>query len=191
MQADQTRPHTRPVTVSDQMDPARAEALAAALGRPFDPDAPLPPFAHHIYFWDARPATELGRDGHPARGGLIPDLGLPRRMWAGGRLEFHAPLLAGMPAHKTTVLDSATRKQGRSGPLAFVTLRHDIHQDGRRCVTELQDIVYREDPCPGRRRPRPPRARRAVGSHLSRPQLFARHSVSLFGADLQRPPHPL
>ncbi|MEZ5715828.1 MAG: MaoC family dehydratase N-terminal domain-containing protein [Paracoccaceae bacterium] len=148
-------------TLSDPLDPARANALLAALGRPADiaPGTPLPPFFHQLYFWEARPPSELGRDGHPRTGtGLIPDMGLPRRMWAGGRLGFHAPLRAGHPAQKTSTVASASRKQGRTGPLAFVTLRHDIAQAGTLCLTEEQDLVYREDPAPGAPTPTPPMA---------------------------------
>ncbi|WP_372837597.1 acyl dehydratase [Phaeovulum sp.] len=142
----------------DEMDPARAAALAAVLGQVFDPAAPLPPFAHQVYFWQALPAPLLGRDGHPARGGFIPDLGLPRRMWAGGRLEFLAPLMAGRVAEKTTVIEAVTRKAGRSGPLGFVTLRHEIRQGGAHCLTEWQDLVYRADPQPGTPPPEAPQA---------------------------------
>ncbi|WP_343080213.1 FAS1-like dehydratase domain-containing protein [Ostreiculturibacter nitratireducens] len=144
--------------LTDAMDPARAQALAATLGIGFDADAALPPFAHHIYFWEALPEAELGRDGHPARGAFLPDLGLPRRMWAGGRLEFPAPLCAGRPAEKTSVIEAVERKQGRSGPLAFVTIRHEIRQQGRLCVAEWQNVVYREDPAPGAPAPVPPAA---------------------------------
>jgi len=146
MSEDATPPPPRVVT--DAMDPARAAALAAVLGRPFAPDAPLPPFAHQVYFWEPLPEAALGRDGHPRVGGLIPDLGLPRRMWAGGRLEFHAPLRPGRPATRTTTREAVALKQGRSGPLGFVTLRHEIAQDGRPCVSEWQDLVYRPDPVP-------------------------------------------
>jgi 3-methylfumaryl-CoA hydratase len=142
----------------DAMDPARGQALAAVLGRGIDVGAPLPPFAHQVYFWEALPAGALGRDGHPARGGFLPDLGLPRRMWAGGRLEFHAPLYAVRQAEKTTVIEAVTRKEGRTGPLGFVTLRHEIVQGGTLCVTEWQDLVYREDPAPGQVVPPAPRA---------------------------------
>jgi len=133
----------------DQMDPARAAALLAVLGKSQPEGAPLIAFAHQVYFWDALPESSLGRDGHPARGRLIPDLGLPRRMWAGGRLEFHAPLFAGREAEKATHLESVNRKQGRSGALGFVTLRHEIRQGGALCVTEWQDLVYRADAVPG------------------------------------------
>lgn len=147
---------------TDVMDPARAKALQATLGLPvtIEDGSPLPPFFHQIYFWQPEPPTRLGRDGHPKTGlGIIPDLGLPRRMWAGGRLAFHGPLRAGRVAEKVTTLESTTRKDGRTGPLAFVTLRHDIWQDGVIRVTEWQDLVYREDPAPGTPAPTPPTAR--------------------------------
>lgn len=74
------------VRQSDVMDPARACAMQVALGQ--QPDlvagAPLPPFFHQLYFWSPEPPDRLGRDGHPMVGGIIPDMGLPRRMWAGG-----------------------------------------------------------------------------------------------------------
>jgi len=138
-------------SLSDAVDPARAQAMFAALGMdrgvPAVGDA-LPPFFHQLYFWDARPPTALGRDGHPrvGTGGIIPDMGLPRRMWAGGRLEFHAPFRAGIQAVRTTTVENTVRKQGKSGPLAFVTLRHDICQGTTPVVSEYQDLVYREDP---------------------------------------------
>ncbi|WP_296764446.1 MaoC family dehydratase N-terminal domain-containing protein [Sediminimonas sp.] len=150
-----------PFRQSDIMDPARAVAFLATLGRTDNVAAgdPLPPFFHQLYFWEARPPGELGRDGPPHPGlGPIPDTGLPRRMWAGGRLKFHAPLIAGRPAQKTTTLDKTARKQGRTGPLAFVTLRHNITQGGQPRVTEWQDLVYRNDPAPGSTRPAPPAA---------------------------------
>lgn len=147
---------------SDVMDPARANALRIALSHPGDivDDAELPPFFHQLYFWTPQPPTALGRDGHPAVGDdLIPDMGMPRRMWAGGRLRFERPLRAGVLAEKRSVLEDAQTKVGRSGPLAFVTLRHEIWQDGVKCVTEWQDLVYREDPNPDAPRPVAPMAR--------------------------------
>ena len=136
------------LTQTDMMDPARAQAMQVTLGQ-----APslvageeLPPFFHQLYFWTPMPAAELGRDGHPKVGGLIPDMGLPRRMWAGGRLQFDAPLRLGADARRVSVCEAATRKDGRTGPLAFVTLRHEIWQGDTLCLTEWQDLVYREDP---------------------------------------------
>ena len=151
----------RTQTLDDVMDPARARAMQAILGDEITIRAedPLPPFFHQLYFWDPQPPGMLGRDGHPKRGGIIPDMGLPRRMWAGGRLEFHAPLRAGHKAQRLSSLEQATRKHGRTGPLAFVTLRHEIWQDGQLCVTDWQDLLYREDPDPAAPVPDPPRAR--------------------------------
>ncbi|MBS1300981.1 acyl dehydratase [Loktanella sp. SALINAS62] len=134
-------------TLTDPMDPARATALAATLGcgHSYAVGDPLPPFAHQIYFWTPQPPDALGRDGHPALGGFLPDLGLPRRMWAAGRLVFHTDLLAGVRAEKTSRVESITRKDGRSGKLAFVRVRHDIRQRQTLAVTEWQDLVYRAD----------------------------------------------
>lgn len=167
------------VTRTDRVDPARAEALAAALGWPgrgFDQGDPLPPFFHQVYFWDVAPEDELGPDGHRALGGLIPDLGLDRRMWAGGRLAFHGPLRAGIAAEKTTSLRGVTRKEGRSGHLGFVTLRHEIRQRGALVVTEDQDIVYRSAPTPFREDPPPPKIEEEPDG--TRPVVFS--PVALF-----------
>lgn len=137
----------RTQTQTDIIDPARARALQATLGQTPSVESgdPLPPFAHHIYFWDPQPPARLGRDGHPATGDFIPDLGLPRRMWASGKLIFHKPLLAGVRAEKISLIESVTRKDGRSGPLAFVRIRHDIKQRHGLALTEWQDLVYRAD----------------------------------------------
>lgn len=154
-----TDPATR--ILGDVMDPARARALEATLGRDpaIEAGDTLPPFFHHVYFWDPQPPDRLGRDGHPKLGGFLPDLGLPRRMWAAGRLLFHAPLLAGIRAEQVSVIENVTRKQGRTGPLGFVRLRHDIRQRGAVAVTEWQEIVYREDPDPAAPRVDPPSSR--------------------------------
>lgn len=159
MQGDQTRTESQ----TDVMDPARGAAFQVALGEvaTIRAGSALPPFFHQLYFWTPRPPAGLGRDGHPkVGGGIIPDMGLPRRMWAGGRLKFAHPLVAGEPAERVSRLEQAARKTGRSGPLAFVTLRHEIRQGGRVCLTEWQDLVYRQDPDPAAPRPVPPKARR-------------------------------
>jgi len=136
---------------TDCLDPARAMALLATLSRDghIRHGDPLPPFFHQIYFWIALSADKLGRDGHPALGqGLVPDMGLPRRMWAGGRLRFHKPLRAGMSADCITRLLRTARKTGRTGPLGLVTLHYGYSQKGSLCVEEERDLIYREDPDP-------------------------------------------
>lgn len=138
-------------TLTDRLDPARAAALHVTLGAAGGPPAAgdaLPPFWHQIYFWSPRPAADLGADGHTALGGMIPDMGLPRRMWAAGALQFRAPLILGQVAEKQTRLLSVERKTGRSGPLAFVALEHRMSQAGEVKVVERQDLVFRAAPAP-------------------------------------------
>ncbi len=146
----------------DIIDPARAAALCRALGldgAPVEEGAPLPPFFHQIYFWLACPEEMLGPDGHMRPGlGLIPDTGLPRRMWAGGELRFHAPLIAGRVAVKESRLESVSRKQGRRGPLALVSLAHRVRQGGRLVLEERQELVYLPAASPEGPAPAPPRA---------------------------------
>ncbi len=151
---DAAAPRTRQ---TDLMDPARARALQATLGDQATLQAgdPLPPFFHQVYFWDPQPPKALGEDGHPATGSaLIPDFGLPQRMWAGGELRFHAPLRAGIEAEKESVCADVTRKTGASGDLAFVTLEHRISQGGVLRVTERQTLVSREETAMTARAPR-------------------------------------
>lgn len=172
---------------TDVMDPARAAALHATLGLDGPPPGhgdPLLPFFHMAYFWEARPPSDLGRDGHPKRGlGLVPDMGLPRRMWAGGRLQWHAPLKAGIAADLTEAVTRTTRKDGRTGPLAFVTLARQIRQAGQLCLTEEKDLVFREDPAPDAPLPTPPPAPRdadeMVQVHFDETLLF-RYSALTF-----------
>ena len=140
-------------SIHDQLDPARVEALHHTLSLSGDAPVagdPVPPFWHHIYFWQPRPPRDLGPDSHIKTGtGLIPDMGLPQRMWAGGRLIFHTPLIIGTPARKTSNVEETTRKTGRSGPLAFVTVRHEYRQNDQICVTEHQSLVFKNFPKKG------------------------------------------
>lgn len=138
-------------TRHDQVSPALAAALAATLDGPRQPQVgdALPPLWHWIYFWSVCRQSEVGADGHPQRGGFLPPVPLPRRMWAGGRLRFAAPLPIGAAAEKTSRIASVDVKQGRTGALAFVTVQHTLRHQGQLCLTEEHDIVYRDLPQPG------------------------------------------
>ena len=134
-------------TSSDRMDPDRPRALHAALG--YDGPPPdigdlLPTFWHHLHFWEAATANELGDDGHVKPGAFIPDFGLPQRMWAGGRLKIHQPLVLGRPAHRKSTVESIKERNGKSGQLVFVTLRHEIDQGDGLSLLEHQELVYRD-----------------------------------------------
>ena len=138
-------------SIGDRIDLARAEAFLATLGRPAElaPGAPLPPFAHHAFFWSPVPEAELGPDGHERPGGPIPDTGLPVRMYGGGRLILHAPFRAGVQAERASRVVSVTRKEGRTGALALVTLRHEVRQRAQPVLTEEQVLIYRAEAVPG------------------------------------------
>ena len=126
-----------------------ARLMAATVGRPgpaLQAGDPLPPLWHWIYFLEGVPPAELGRDGHPARGAFLPPVPLSNRMWAGGRVDFDAPVPLGAPIRKRSRILSVDAKHGRSGPLVFVTVLHEVFADGQRCVAEEHDIVYRDPP---------------------------------------------
>jgi 3-methylfumaryl-CoA hydratase len=107
---------------------------------------------------DIYPAVELGRDSHPKLGLVLPDLGLPRRMWAGGSITWHGGINTGDQVTRVTVVRDIAFKEGRSGRLGFVTLDHRYSVDGALRVEEVHDIVYRADPDPDQPSPVPPQA---------------------------------
>ena len=109
------------------------------------------------------PIHELGEDGHPARGGFLPPVPLPRRMWAGGAVEHHAPLWVGDEVTRRSSVEGVTFKEGRTGPLCFVTVRHAYATQRGLALSERHDIVYRgADPAPAP--PREPSAPRPAGA---------------------------
>ena len=132
--------------LTEPITPGPAEALAGLLGVPVPaPAEGLPLLWHWVYLLDRPPQAILGPDGHPARDAVPtpPGPGL-RRMFAGGRVSQHGPLCTGAEAIRRTWQASSARKQGRSGPLHFVTVRTEISQGGQVVITEEQDLVYRE-----------------------------------------------
>jgi 3-methylfumaryl-CoA hydratase len=117
----------------------------------------LPPLWHWIYFLEARPGSELGRDGHPARGGFLPPVPLSNRMWAGGRVSFIAPLRIGSTVRKESSVLKVEHKRGRSGDLVFVTVLHQVYSPlGDELIREEHDIVYRDAAPAGARADAPP-----------------------------------
>ncbi len=106
--------------------------------------AALPPLWHWFYFLPRAPQARLDSDGHPQRGGFMPPIPYPRRMFAGSRLRFHRPLIIGEPAQREGIIRNIVQKSGRSGSLAFVTVGYTFRQQGEVCIDEEQDIVYRE-----------------------------------------------
>jgi 3-methylfumaryl-CoA hydratase len=153
----------RTETMNDMVTPTPYAALSATLDRPAERPAvgtPLPPLWHWLYFLPLHRQSEIGPDGHARRGGFLPPVPLPRRMWAGSQFTFHAPLRVGDALTRTSRIEDVTEKSGRTGPLVFVKVRHEIARTGEStpAVTEFHDIVYREAPKPGEPAPPPTRA---------------------------------
>lgn len=133
--------------VHDEVTAFPVNALAATLEAPYvgaaQPGEPLPPLWHWLYFLPLHRQSALAADGHARKGGFLPPVPLPRRMWAGGRFAFSQPLRVGDPLQKTSTIASVKVKEGRSGQLVFVTVRHDISVRGEHRLWEEHDIVYR------------------------------------------------
>ena len=130
------------------VSPDRVAALAATLdleAAPGEGDR-LPAGWHWLLFNPFVARRRLGVDGHPKRGGLLPPVALPRRMWAGGRIDYPGALVVGRRAERVSVIEKIESKTGGSGELVFVTVKHHIACDGAPCVVEEQDIVYRGGP---------------------------------------------
>ena len=139
----------RKKTEGDIAAAAQAKAMAALLDRDpaqFQTGAALPEYWHWIYFKPIVPQSNLGTDGHPRRGTFLPPIELPRRMWAGGRLRFLQPIRIGDEVKRETEILSIQEKDGRSGKLVVLKLRHLISNASGPCVDEQQDLIYCEIP---------------------------------------------
>ena len=145
----------------DTVTAAPIAALSATLDRddPFPQRGdPLPILWHWLYFLPMHRQSELGLDGHARLGGFLPPVPLPRRMYAGNRVDIIQPLGVGDAIVRLSRIVDVSQKEGRTGPLVFVRVRHEISRDDRLAVTEEQDIVYRNNPGPD---DPPPRVQRA------------------------------
>lgn len=139
----------RTEVVTDTATPTPYAALSATFDREAErpgPGTPLPALWHWLYFLPLHRQSDIGPDGHAKRGGFLPPVPLPRRMWAGSQFQFHKPLRIGDVMTRTSTIDSVSEKSGRTGPLVFVKVRHEVrigHQQ-EVALTEFHDIVYRE-----------------------------------------------
>jgi 3-methylfumaryl-CoA hydratase len=142
----------RTEVVNDTVTATPYAALSATLDWPAERPAdgtPLPTLWHWLYFLPLAQQSEIGPDGHPRRGGFLPPVPLPRRMWAGSDFEFHTPLHIGDALSRTSTIVDVSEKSGRSGNLIFVKVRHEIRRLGDAAqasavaLTEHHNIVYR------------------------------------------------
>ena len=177
--------------VHDVIDPARANALHATLdagGESPEAGMHLPPFWHHIYFWDCVPEQALGPDGHPRTGGLIPDTGFPHRMWAGGIVHWYSPAVIGLEAEKSSTV-TRCEKQDRQ-------VRCVCHRDAETRNPSERSQMHCRDAGPdlqGGENAETPGT--GTGTHRRDPfeasPVFDRHVVPIFGGHVQRAPHSL
>ncbi len=146
----------------------------------------LPPLWQWFYFLPVAPQSQLSTDGHPERGGFLPPVPLPRRMFAGARIHFRSPLRLGEMVRREGTVEKVSLKTGKSGALAFVTVRYLYVQEEQACIEEVQDIVYREPgapvpaPTPVPTAPPPPGA--MVRTVAPDPRLLFRFSALTFNA---------
>jgi len=131
----------------DTIHPGPVAALSAALDHETvqaGVGEKLPPCWHWLYFHEHVSAAGTGEDGHPRRGGFLPPVPLPRRMWAGGQVNFLSPVRIGDELRRTSTIGEIACKSGRSGDLVFVTVNHQYQCGERLCIVERQDLVYRD-----------------------------------------------
>jgi len=149
--ADPARWIGKTETVTDTITATPYAALSATLDRdPEEPPAgtPLPPLWHWLYFLPLYRQSEVGPDGHAQRGGFLPPVPLPRRMWAASQLEFKRQLRVGDAIRRVSTITDVSEKSGRTGALVFVKVRHEIraNDEASPAIVEFHDIVFREAP---------------------------------------------
>jgi len=152
---------------SDTVSENLARKYHATLDYPGEPPRAgeiVPRLIHFCLAQPTVPTAELGPDGHPARGGFLPPVPLPRRMWAGGAFFFHGDLRVGDAVRRISRIAEVTLKEGRTGALCFVTVQHRIEAHGMLVLEERQDIVYRNLDNPTASAKQPPMAE--TGTHI-------------------------
>jgi 3-methylfumaryl-CoA hydratase len=172
----------------DDVSSVLATRMAALLDRSamFRAGDALPMHWYPILFGETAPQSSLAQDGHPEKGDFLPPIPLPKRMFAGKRVEFIAPLRIGERVRKTSVIHAITPKTGRSGPMCFVTVRHEIVGETGLAVVEEQDIVYKAASRTAAHSSRAPHHRdvhadaRQKGKLLGRPRIITPDAMMLF-----------
>ena len=159
-------------------------ALFLDVGKPKEGDA-APFTAHWCLTLPVVPMSEVGPDGHPTRGGFLPPVPLPRRMWAGGEIKFIEPLRVGDVVTRTSTIKEMNLKTGSTGLLCFVSVDHVFTTPRGVAIRERHDIVYREMPAAGQnaapaKPPAAPATAKHSERHLADPVLLFRYSALTF-----------
>jgi 3-methylfumaryl-CoA hydratase len=149
----------REAVSTSTLAPESGDLMAATLDRrdpPVKPGDPVPPMWLQMAFRPDAPRSEIGPDGHAKRGGFIPPVALPRRMYGGARFFYRAPLPYGATITRTARIDGVEAKRGGSGLMVVVTMSHRYEAEGVLCVEDAHDILYREAVDPNAPPPRTP-----------------------------------
>lgn len=135
-------------TFEDRASVLPVHGYAALLDKSDTPKEgdPIGPMGHWFFFKPVAPASQIGPDGHPARGGFMPPVPLPRRMFAGARTTYHKDLIIGEKMRREASITNVTIKEGRTGTLVFCTVKNDFHGENGLALEEEHDIVYRDNP---------------------------------------------
>jgi 3-methylfumaryl-CoA hydratase len=156
METSVTHPQTelstwigRSETLRDTVTATPVVALTATLDHPaaeVGPGSALPALWHWLYFLPMHRQSDIGVDGHAKRGGFLPPVPLPRRMWAASQFEFRTPIRVGDRVARTSTIEDVKAKDGRTGKLVFVRVRHEVrcNEVEEPALVEFHDIVYRE-----------------------------------------------
>ncbi|TJZ85491.1 FAS1-like dehydratase domain-containing protein [Paracoccus hibiscisoli] len=178
----------RQETAQDMVTPGLLRRFRATFGNLLSADDGHAPLGLH---WCLSPpavaSDELGPDGHPVRGGFLPPVPYPNRMWAGGAVSFHAPLSAGDCVQRDSRICAVTPRQGRSGPLVFVSVEHRHSVAGQLCISERHDIVYRPAGPPP---PAPGPCSAMQGAFVADPVMLFRYSAMTFNGHRIHYDHP-
>jgi len=168
--------------VTAQLVKGLRATLFQDIGDPKTADA-APLTVHWCLAQPTSAMSELGPDGHPARGGFLPPVPLPRRMWAGGELELIDPLRVGDEQTRHSSIIDVTTKTGSTGLLCFVAVQHVITTPRGVALRERQDLVYRQiggSATPAKAPPPPPPPAQHRETHISDPVLLFRYSALTF-----------
>lgn len=143
--------------VDDEIAPSTVRRICGMLDQDLDRFAPGDPLPGHwfaMFFAESTRQSDIGPDGHPEKGVLLPPIPLPRRMGAGRRVNLQGCLRVGVPARQTVEVAAITPKQARTGQIAILTMRHTVESEGRTIAVDEFDAIYREAPKPGAASPR-------------------------------------
>lgn len=177
----------RSETRQDSASAVSMGAMTATLDREgldFADGSLVPPLWHWTCFLPQALQSQLGVDGHPLKGGFLPPIPLPRRMWAGSQIDFVQPLRVGEVLTRKSTLTDITHKEGRTGPLVFVKVFHEVSNAQGLAIVEQQDIVYRTPPLPGDAPKPTPASTNSRWSRVIRPSptLLFRYSALTFNS---------